>query len=398
MKVTMVAAPFGQQGQMHIHCRRYVRLLQLAGCSVALLEHSGATSSGLSGVERYKYPRRMRRLDGLMSSRALSFIHKRRLQPLLRSTRADVFHVQWMDDRVLDVSLAGGRPLVATAWGSDLNVPSAAPENDPARQRLGAALRALDLLIVDCEDIVDTARAIAGADIPSAMLPIGIDTQLFRPGLTAQRQQWRARLNIEPDAVVYLSARQLGAIYRPVEIIRAFASMPAAVRDKASLIIRTFGHGVGTSVPELERLTEELGIAARVRWVGSMAYDEQPGLFAAADLAVNFPQMDAFPVTILECLACGVPVLTNRLKAYESHGVAPYLTFTAEDSVPQLSATMATASANLQALQMRAADGRTRAVQHFDERVSAASLRAIYESLLDRLEPYPARPVCSLRP
>src|SRR5688572_23465247 len=105
MKVTMIATPFGQRGQMHIHCRRYLRLLELAGCSAALIEHDGVSSPAPLGVEQYKYPRRMRRLDGLVSSRALSFIHKRRLQPLLRSTRADLFHVQWVDDRVLDVSL-----------------------------------------------------------------------------------------------------------------------------------------------------------------------------------------------------------------------------------------------------------------------------------------------------
>lgn len=390
MKVTMVAAPFGQQGQMHIHVRRYLRLLQLAGCSVALIEHSGAISARLAGVEQYKYPRRMHQLDTPMSSRALAFIHKRRLQPLLRSTQADVFHVQWIDDRVLDVSLAGGRPLVATAWGSDLNVPLAAPEQDPARRRLGAALRALDLLIVDADELINTARNIAGTDVPSAVVPIGIDTQLFRPGLNDQRSQWRARLNIESDAVVYLLARQLGAVYRPAEIIRAFASMPATSRDKSYLIVRTFGHSVGTSVAELRRLTEELGIAARVRWVGGVAYEEQPGLFAATDIAVNFPEMDAFPVTFLECLACGVPVVTNRLKAYESHGAAPYLTFTPEDSVPQLSATMTSAFANLQALQSRAADGRAHAVRHFDEHLSAASLRSNYESVLRRLELSPA--------
>lgn len=225
----MVAAPFGQRGQMHIHCRRYLRLLQLAGCSVALFEHSGATSPRLPGVEQYKYPRRMRKLDKLLGSRPLALLHQRRLQPLLRSTQADLFHVQWIDDRVLDVSLAGGKPLVATAWGSDLNVPSAAPKDDPARLRLGAALRALDLLIVDSDDIIDTARNIAGTEVPSALLPIGIDTQLFRPGLHDQRQQWRARLNIESDASVYLCVRQLGALYRPAEIIRAFASMPASV-------------------------------------------------------------------------------------------------------------------------------------------------------------------------
>lgn len=385
MKVTMIAAPFGQRGQMHIHCRRYVRLLQLAECSIALVEHSGAISPPIGGVEHYKYPRRMRRLDGFVSSRALSFIHKRRLQPLLRETRPDLYHVQWIDDRVLDVSLAGGRPLVATAWGSDLNVPAMAAANDPVRQRVGAALRELDLLIVDSDDLVDTARMLAGTDVPSALLPIGIDTQLFRPGLAAPRRQWREQLTIEPDAVVYLSARQLGALYRPAEIIRAFASTPAAVREKSHLIIRTFGHGVGTSVAELQKLAQDLGVSSRLRWVGSMAYEDQPGLYAAADFTVNFPAMDAFPVTILESLACGVPVLTNRLKAYASHGVVPYLTFTAEDSVPQLAATMADAFTNLKALQARASEGRAHAVQHFDERVSAMSLRQIYETLLDRL-------------
>jgi glycosyltransferase involved in cell wall biosynthesis len=385
MKVTMLAAPFGQGGQMHIHCRRYVRLLQLAGCSISLVEHSGATGSGIRDVERYKYPRRMRRLDNLMSARALSFIHKRRLQPLLRATKADLYHVQWVDERLLDVKLADARPLIATAWGSDLNVAAQTPESNPVRRRLGAALRALDLLIVDSDDLMNTARTLAGTDVPSALLPIGIDTQLFRPGLATQRRQWREQLKIEPEAVVYLSARQLGALYRPGEIIRAFAAMPAAARDKSYLIIRTFGHSVGTSVAQLRRLTEELGIAQRVRWVGSMAYEEQPGLYAAADLTVNFPEMDAFPVTIFESLACGVPVLTNHLKAYESHGVMPYLTFTAGDSVSQLTATLSHAFTNLQALQARAAEGRAHAVQHFDERVSAASLRQIYESLLDRL-------------
>jgi glycosyltransferase involved in cell wall biosynthesis len=383
MKVTMLAAPFGQRGQMHIHCRRYLRLLQLAGCSVALFEHGGAISPSLPGVEQYKYPRRMRKLDKLIGSRPLAFLHKRRLEPLLHSTRADVFHVQWIDARVLDVSLAGGKPLVATAWGSDLNVPLAAPKDDPARLRLGVALRALDLLIVDSDDIIETARSIAGAEVPSALLPIGIDTLLFRPGLTEQRQHWRARLNIEPDAIVYLCVRQLGALYRPAEIIHAFSSMPAGVRDESYLIVRTFGHSVGTSVAELQRLADELGIAARVRWVGGMLYEEQPGLFAAADLAVNFPKMDALPVTFLECLACGVPVITNRLRAYESHGVAPFLTFTAGESVPELSATMTSAFANLQALQARAADGRVHALRHFDEKLSAATLRTIYESLLD---------------
>lgn len=385
MKVTMFAAPFGQRGQMHIHCKRYVRLLQLAGCSITLLEHSGAQSPLIAGVDHRRYPRRMRRLDSVVTSRALSFLHKRRLESLLRTVQSDLCHVQWLDERVLDISHAGGHPLVATAWGSDLNVPAQAPASDPARQRIGAALRHLDLLVVDCDAMAETARTLAGTDVPTALLPIGIDTTLFQPNLPDERRRWREQLQIEPDAIVFLSARQLGAVYRPHEIIRAFAAMPLAVRDKSYLIIRTFGHSVGTSLAELQHLAQQLGIAHRVRWVGGMAYEQQPGFYAAADVTVNFPAMDAFPVTILESLACGIPVLTNRLKAYESNGAMPYLTFTAEDSALHLGATMTAAVNNLPALRAIATAGREHIVQNFDERVSAACLKEIYDELLLRV-------------
>lgn len=382
MKVIMFAAPFGQGGQMHIHCRRYVRLLQLAGCDVTLVGHSGAQAPALPGVDLHTYPRRMRRLDLLMTTRALSFVHKRRLEPLLRSVNADVCHVQWLDDRVLDVSLAGGRPLVATAWGSDLNVPAQMSSNHRGRQRVGAALRELDLLIVDCDDSAAIANRLAGTQVPVATLPIGIDTQLFHPNLPHERAEWRKRWRIEPDALVFLSARQLGAVYRPGEILAAFAAMPVAARERSYLVMRTFGHSVGTSLSSLQRQTEALGIAPRVRWVGGMPYEQQPGLFVAADFTVNFPQMDAFPVTFLESLACGVPVLTNRLKAYDSNGAAPYLTFSGEDSVGALSATMTAALDDVAALRTRAARGREHVVQNFDERVSAARLKEIYANVL----------------
>lgn len=384
MKVALFAAPFGQGGQMHIHCRRYVRLLQLAGCDVTLLEHSGFQSHPIPGVDHRSYPRRMRRLDPLLTTRALSYLHKRRLEPLLRSAKADLCHIQWVDERVIDVSLAGGRPLVVTAWGSDLNVPLQMSPASPKRQRIGAVLREIDLLIVDCDDSTAAARELAGTEVPVASLPIGIDTQLFRPDLPKERAEWRQRLQIEPEALVFLSGRQLGAIYRPAEIIEAFARMPAAARQRSYLVMRMFGHSVGTSLSSLQQLARSRGIEQRVRWVGGMPYERQPGLFVAADFMVNFPQMDAFPVTFLESLACGVPVLTNRLEAYESNGAVPYLTFAKEDSVSALSATMSAALDDVKALRDRAARGREHVVQNFDERISAAQLKEIYDSVLLR--------------
>jgi hypothetical protein len=66
---------------------------------------------------------------------------------------------------------------------------------------------------------------------------------------------------------VLISARQLGANYRPAEIIRAFAALDHKLGRDSYLIMRTFGHGIGVSLTELHSLADLLKVSDRIRWI-----------------------------------------------------------------------------------------------------------------------------------
>jgi glycosyltransferase involved in cell wall biosynthesis len=313
---------------------------------------------------------------------------------LWRIVKPDICHVQWVDGNLWHTARAGLRPLVATAWGSDLNFPATLSSDDPLRQTVAAALRLVDHLIVDSDDMAVTAEQLAGKPLSTTLLPIGIDTEQFRPGSYQQRKQWRERLQVAPDATVLISPRQLGANYRHSEIIRAFAALDRIYREHTYLIIRTFGHGFGVSITELQRLADRLNVSDQVRWVADIEYSQLPGLYAASDMAINFPIMDAFPVTFLECFACGLPVVSNRLASYESNGAPSYLLFVDDDSVRGLKTAIEAAIERRDELRALTREARECVVRNFDERVTARLLRQTYEAVLGtRLEGYGRRSI-----
>jgi glycosyltransferase involved in cell wall biosynthesis len=369
--------------QTHVHCQRYINLLQLAGCDVTFVEHRGIEPPSIPNIHYLLYPRIFRRLEKVLGSTTYR-LRQWPFRKLWRSVEPDICHVQWIGDQLWHIARAGLRPLVATAWGSDLNVTAQAPVDDPLRQKISAGLRYLDLLIVDSDDMAATAELLAGRSLKTLLMPIGIDTGAFRPGLHQERNEWRKKLKIDLESIVLISPRQLGANYRPSEIIRAFAATGHNSNKNSYLIMRTFGHRNGVSLIELNRLANELGVSSRIRWVDDIKYAELPGLYAASDLAINFPIIDAFPVTFLECFSCALPVITNRLTSYASNGALPYLSFIEDDSIVGLKTAIELGIKRLLQLQVVAAKAREHVVRNYDEQLTARALSKAYEAVLGR--------------
>jgi glycosyltransferase involved in cell wall biosynthesis len=70
---------------------------------------------------------------------------------------------------------------------------------------------------------------------------------------------------------------------------------------------------------ELEALADQLGLGARVHFLGSRSEDEVRAALDAADLFVlpsivaDDGQMEGLPVALMESLACGVPTVSTEL-------------------------------------------------------------------------------------
>ncbi|HWP85726.1 MAG TPA: glycosyltransferase, partial [Terriglobia bacterium] len=90
--------------------------------------------------------------------------------------------------------------------------------------------------------------------------------------------------------------------------LRALAEIPGAVLAIA---------GDGEERRALERLAAELGLAARVRFLGPLPRAELPRLYAAADLllATSFAS-ETFGIGLVEAQACGLPVVASRFGGF----------------------------------------------------------------------------------
>ena len=73
--------------------------------------------------------------------------------------------------------------------------------------------------------------------------------------------------------------------------------------------------GDGDEREPLERLVAELGLGARVRFLGAQPRERVVELFRAADASILSSSWENFPHTVVEALAVGTPVLATRAEA-----------------------------------------------------------------------------------
>ncbi|WP_432510192.1 glycosyltransferase family 4 protein [Kineococcus sp. SYSU DK001] len=134
----------------------------------------------------------------------------------------------------------------------------------------------------------------------------GVDTTVFRPDPHG-RARAALRAGLAVDGELLLVAGRLHPQKRVDRSIRLLPHLPAA-----TLVLA----GDGPDRPALERLARELGVAGRVRFLGTVERDRLPALQAAADVSLLTSQWrEGLPMAVLESLACGTPVVTSLTTA-----------------------------------------------------------------------------------
>ncbi|HEV7278863.1 MAG TPA: glycosyltransferase [Pirellulaceae bacterium] len=132
------------------------------------------------------------------------------------------------------------------------------------------------------------------------VIPNGVDVDRFRPRPEA-RTRMRKELGFDDGALVV----GVVAALRPEKHLTMFLEAAGRVSqrvDRARFAIV----GDGPERAELERKATELGIADRVRFLGSRSDIHE--ILPAFDLFSLTSKNEANPISILEAFACGTPV------------------------------------------------------------------------------------------
>ncbi len=134
--------------------------------------------------------------------------------------------------------------------------------------------------------------------IPVRIVPNVVDLERFQ-GIP------RAAPGAAPHLLI---ARNLETIYDIPTGLRAF-SIVRQTFPGARLTVA----GSGSLRADLERLAAQLGVVDAVDFTGSVANAGMPELYRRADLLLNPSRVDNMPISILEALASGVPVVSAEV-------------------------------------------------------------------------------------
>ena len=235
---------------------------------------------------------------------------RRALAALLDQIRPDVLHAHTVADPGWFAALSGFHPFVLTAWGSDVLL---GLRQGPRLQRrlTRYALRRADLFTADARQVLDAAQPHLRPGVRVELIRFGVDTHTFSPGIDAI---WRARLALATGPVL-LSIRQCHPLYNIDVIIRAFARVREVIPN-ARLLVKLVSQGADDPyLAEVRALAAQLALGDAVVYVPQVSYAEIPDLYRAADLVLSVPSSDGMPVSVLEAMACGVPVIATDLPA-----------------------------------------------------------------------------------
>ncbi len=164
-------------------------------------------------------------------------------------------------------------------------------------------LRRASALVVPSGFLRDVFRPYG---VDSAVVPNIIDGELFKPGTGAG----------DSDCFQLLITRNLEPIYGIDTAIRALALLQKQQDlPRLSLVIA----GSGPSLDQLRSLAGELGVADKISFTGRLERDEVLRLYREANVLINPARVDNMPNSVLEAMACGVPVLSTEV------GGVPYI-------------------------------------------------------------------------
>jgi glycosyltransferase involved in cell wall biosynthesis len=121
-----------------------------------------------------------------------------------------------------------------------------------------------------------------------------------------EREQCRSDLGLSPSTPIVSIVARLVPLKRHIDLLHALKAMPGEYSNTHLLIV-----GDGPERPSLETATKTLELNERVHFLGLR--NDTENILKAVDIAVLCSDHEGLPLSLLESMAAGLPIVASNV-------------------------------------------------------------------------------------
>ena len=286
----------------------------------------------------------------------------------------DLIHAYWVVPGGFIGLIVGwltGRPVVATAAGSDLTV---APQRRLVRLLTTLTLKHLNKLLPVSNAMKEIAVKLGLPGHKATVIhgPVGIDIQ--DPTKTDTRPSSHKEY---AKCLLWI-----GNLTPPKRVDTIILAMPKVVEAHGNCHLVLIGEG--NLRPSLEALAERLGIGDHVHFRGAIPPDQISQMLQSADVFVHCSDHEGLGLAIMEAMGAGLPVVASRVGGVPDlvrEGVTGFMI--SSDDAEGYAQRILSLLEDDQLRKQLGANGRSFATKHLNKNTILSQLERVYREVLN---------------
>ena len=228
--------------------------------------------------------------------------------------KADIYHAHYAAELTSWAAwILRKKPLVITVMGADVLFDEQGSLGPLGRWLTKKTLKSADLVTVKSALLGKGVKSFGVLDRKNRTVIWGIDQRIFKPdpqGAEKQRVWW----SIDKDKIILFSPRMLKPLYNQHLMVEA---LPLILEKypNAVLVLSTYQEDLDYRA-QVEQSAVALSVSDKVQFVPALAMQDMSPAYSAANVVLSLPPSDGTPQSVMEAMACGVPVVMSDLQRF----------------------------------------------------------------------------------
>ncbi|MCA9925802.1 MAG: glycosyltransferase [Anaerolineales bacterium] len=179
--------------------------------------------------------------------------------------------------------------------------PLAQPAADALMRRIWPEFTDFADVVITPSESVKQVMLEFGVRRPLMVIENGVD---LRPFYTPPQPLTKSNMDIPEESILFVYVGRLSTEKNLHHLLKQFAIAQDIVPHLHLMLI-----GGGPDEEKLLQLVRELKIMAQVHFIGPVEYEQVPNYLAMADMFVTASESEVHPLTVIEAMAAGLPVV-----------------------------------------------------------------------------------------